>query len=311
MSLPLSVEALLPILFLIAAGYGLKRSGKIGLDHWRGVERLTYIVLFPATIFTATMQGDLTSVPFVSVALSLVAAICVSAGLLMVMRPWLEKRFAIAGASFTSMFQGGVRWNSPVAYTLAISLYGQRGAAVSAVAIATMIPLVNFLSVSVLARYASGVRPDWRQWSMTLLKNPFIWSCLIGLALRPFSSLIPSPMLTATQLAGSAALATSLLVVGAGLELGRLVRINLATLLPTALKLIVMPVIAALVARTYGLSGADLAVVILSTSVPTASAAYILARQMEGDSELMADILTFQTGLAMLTLPFWLAVFLA
>lgn len=307
MSLPPSVESLLPVLLLIATGYLLKRSGKIGTDHWRGVERLTYLVLFPATILTATAQADLSSVPFFSVALALVGAILASASCLMLMRRPLEQHFGISGASFSSMFQGSVRWNSPVAYTLAVSLYGAHGAAVAAIAIATMIPLVNFLSVSVLARYASGIRPNWREWLMTLLKNPFIWSCMIGIALRAFVDVIPKLVFTSVSMAGSAALATSLLVVGAGLELARLNRLKLGTSIPAVLKLALMPIIASLIGHALGLSNTDLAIVILATAVPTASAAYILARQMGGDSELMADILTYQTGLAMITLPIALA----
>jgi predicted permease len=44
--------------------------------------------------------------------------------------------------------------------------------------------------------------------------------------------------------------------------------------------------------------------------VPTASGAYILARQMGGDGPLMAEILSFQTVLAMLTIPLVLTWFL-
>lgn len=303
MSLPLSVESLLPVLLLMTTGYALKQSGKIGADHWRGIERLTYVVLFPATILTATAQADLASVPFLSVAFSLVVAILASATILLASRTFLEQKFGIHGAAFSSMFQGSVRWNSPVAYTLAVSLYGARGAALAAVAIATMIPLVNFLSVSVLARYAAGIRPDWRSWLKTLVQNPFIWSCMIGIALRPVVTFIPKPVLTSASMAGSTALATSLLVVGAGLEFDRLRRIRLATTIPAMLKLGLMPITASLVGQRLGLSGTDLAVAVLATAVPTASAAYILARQMGGDSELMADILTYQTGFAMLTLP--------
>lgn len=308
MSLPPSVENLLPILLLIATGYALKKSGTIRTDQWRGVERLTYLVLFPATILTATAQADLSSVPFFSVAFVLVATILVIASSLMIMRFLLEQQFGITGASFSSMFQGAVRWNSPVAYTLAVSLYGARGAALAAVAIATMIPLVNFLSVSVLARYASGIRPNWREWGMTLIKNPFIWSCAVGLGLRPIVSFVPGPLLISVNMAGAAALATSLLIVGAGLELDRLKRLTIGTTVPTILKLGLMPIVASLIGHAVGLSGIDLAVAILATAVPTASAAYILARQMGGDSDLMADILTFQTGLAMITLPIALAV---
>lgn len=302
-----SVESLLPVMLLILTGYGLTQSGRITADQWGGVERLTYLVLFPATILTATAQSDLNSVPFVSVSLVLTGAILVSATMILSSRSLLASRFGISGPAFSSMFQGSVRWNSPVAYTIAVSLYGERGAALTAVAIATMIPLVNFLSVSVLARYAAGTRPDWRRWLITLIQNPFIWSCVIGLALRPIVQFIPHPVLTAVNMTGQAALATSLLVVGSGLQLSRLARVEIGTLVPALLKLGLMPVIASLTGHLIGLTGIDLAVVILSTAVPTASAAYILARQMGGDGELMADILTYQTGIAMISMPVELA----
>ena len=51
------------------------------------------------------------------------------------------------------------------------------------------------------------------------------------------------------------------------------------------------------------LTGITMGIVILSTAVPTASGAYILARQMGGDAVLMAEILTYQTLISMLTLP--------
>ena len=47
---------------------------------------------------------------------------------------------------------------------------------------------------------------------------------------------------------------------------------------------------------------------VLCTAVPTASGSYMLARQMGGVRPLMAEILTVQTLLAMLTLPLALAL---
>jgi predicted permease len=64
-----------------------------------------------------------------------------------------------------------------------------------------------------------------------------------------------------------------------------------------------MPAIAIAVARTAGLAGADLLVTACCASVPAASNSYILARQMGGDAPLMAQILTFETVLAAITIP--------
>ena len=57
----------------------------------------------------------------------------------------------------------------------------------------------------------------------------------------------------------------------------------------------------------FGLSGTNLAVVACCASVPTASSAYVMARQMGGDAPLLAEILTLQTILATITMPLFIA----
>jgi predicted permease len=44
-------------------------------------------------------------------------------------------------------------------------------------------------------------------------------------------------------------------------------------------------------------------VTIIAASVPSASAAYVLARQMGGNAPLMAEILTIQTLMALISMP--------
>jgi len=47
----------------------------------------------------------------------------------------------------------------------------------------------------------------------------------------------------------------------------------------------------------------DLAVTITAASVPTSSAAYVLAKPMGGNAQLMAELITLQTLAAFLTMP--------
>jgi predicted permease len=55
--------------------------------------------------------------------------------------------------------------------------------------------------------------------------------------------------------------------------------------------------------RTVGLPSTPAAVALLYQSLPTASSAYILARQMGGDAPLMAGITAAQTIMAAATMP--------
>ncbi len=68
-------------------------------------------------------------------------------------------------------------------------------------------------------------------------------------------------------------------------------------------KLLLVPAAAAVLAWLLGVPAQAAALVIIFFALPTAPTAYILTRQMDGDSSLMAGIITMQTLLAVLSLP--------
>lgn len=76
-------------------------------------------------------------------------------------------------------------------------------------------------------------------------------------------------------------------------------------------KLFLLPLIAVALARLFGVSGDDLAVAVIAASVPTASGAYVFAKQMDGNAPLMAEIITIQTVAAFATMPLMLILFAA
>jgi hypothetical protein len=168
--------------------------------------------------------------------------------------------------------------------------------------------VLNAVSVWVLVRYASASTPDWRAVMITIARNPFIWACFIGLALNPVSGWIPQPVHTFVDALGRSSLALGLLIVGAGLRIDELIRPNAVMALTCFLKLAVMPAIAIGIGHACGLSGTNLSVVACCASVPASSNSYVLARQMGGNAPLMAQILTFETALAAITMPIVLSL---
>jgi predicted permease len=302
------VASLVPVFLLIVTGWATRVTRVIDEQQWAGFERVTYYVLFPALIAETLAMADLGAVPILPVAGTLVGAILVVAGGLIALRRPLQERFGIDGPAFTSVFQGATRWNTFVALALAASLHGRPGTALCAVAIATMIPLLNVLAVLVLSRYAAPARLSPVQLVSTLVRNPFIWSSALGLAINVSGLPVPGVVASFGEILGRASLAAGLLVVGSGLQLAALRRPRVSIAVSSVAKLAVLPVVAAVFARLAGLDGVGLAVVVLCTAVPTASGSYVLARQMGGDAPLMAEILTVQTLLAMLTLPVALAL---
>ena len=301
------LAALLPVFLLIVLGFALKRSLMRLETQWHGLERLTYYVLFPALLIQTLVKADLSSVPVAGVGGALLLSVLLMSLLCLALRPLLAK-FAVDGPAFTSIFQGATRWQTYVALAVCGNLYGNTGLALASVAMVAIIPLVNVTSVSVLAHYASPEKPSVGSIAMTVVRNPLIWACAIGLAINVTHLPLPRIWHEVADALGRSSLGIGLLVTGAGLQLQGMFRPSLAASVAVVLKLILMPVLAVTLALVFGVSGSNLAIVSACAAVPASSSAYVLARQMGGDAPLLAQIITLQTILAALTMPIAIAL---
>lgn len=302
------VAAVVPTFLLIVTGFVLRRVLVKNETHWLGTEQLVYYVLFPALLFRTLSRAKLSEVPLLGVGGALLIAVLLMATLCLTLRPVLMKRLNVNGPSFTSIFQCACRWQSYVALAVAGSLYGDVGLTLASVAMVAMIPILNIMAVWVLAHYATPTRLSWPRILLTIVQNPFIWACALGLAANLTGLTLPKWIDEFIDALGRSSLALGLLVVGAGLQLKGVLRPEAPAILACALKLVVMPVIAVSLGLAFGLSGANLAIVACCASVPTASSGYVLARQMGGNAPLVAEILTLQTALAVITMPIAIAL---
>jgi malonate transporter and related proteins len=297
-------SALIPVMLLIFMGWGLRQQNIIREQDWAGLEVVGYKIFFPAIIFTTLASANLADVAALEVSAVLIGCVLFAALLLFGLRPLLARRFGIDGPAFTSLLQGSTRWNSFLALAIAQSLHGRHGVAIIAVALVAMTPILNILAVTALAHYGTTGNSPPLSLTRLLFLNPLIWSSLAGLAANPFQSLIPISFMVSLDMLGKAAFAAGLLVVGAGLNLRALARLRFVHIASIVFKLILFPLYVLAGARLIGIDGIDLAALVIAASVPTAGASYILARQMGGDAPLMAELITLQTLVSFLTLPF-------
>ena len=302
------LTSLISVFLVILAGFAARQSRFIEDGAWRGFEAVTYHILIPALVIHTLAFVKLDGLPVARIGGALVFGAVTMTALTLALRGLLARR-DVDGPAFTSIYQGAVRWNTFIALAVASHQFGSTGVALMAVVIATLIPVVNVMSVLVLSRHARGEPFDLRATALTLMRNPFIWSCAVGIALNPLSGFIPQSFGSAVEIIGRGALAAGLLVVGSGLDLKQLAKPAFSHWLATGLKLLVMPALVLGAATVLGLTGAALSVALIAATVPTAAASYIMARQMGGDAPLMAEIITLQTVLAMITMPVILLTF--
>ena len=288
---------LLPDFALILLGTAIRRWMHLGDHFWNGVEKLVYFILFPALLINAIVKTSLdlgAALPLLATAFAAMVG-----GMLLGL---LAKPVAkLPALTFASLFQCGYRFNSYIALAVAGMLFGAPGIATMGLIVGAAVPLANLVSVWMLARH--GEVGLWRE----VARNPLIWGTAAGFILNLAGFVPPPPLQAFLGRLADSSIALGLITVGAALRLDGTPGVRGISLWLLAVKLLALPLIAAVVGRLLGLDGLNYQVVVLFAALPTASSAYILAMRMGGDGRSVAWLISATTLGSMLTLPLWAA----
>nr|WP_153919469.1 AEC family transporter [Pseudomonas sp. JG-B] len=285
------LEALWPLFALIVGGYLLRRWDFPGEVFWPAAERLNYFILFPALLFSSLATAPLDNPALPRLALAVFLGLGAGWAALLLARRllgWPTTRFG-------AITQGILRFNTYLGLAAIGSLYGKDGLAMAALMLALMVPTVNLMSVWALTA-ERGV--SLRGLLLPMGKNPLILACLAGALVNLAGFGLPGGTDRLLNLLAVASLPLGLLCVGAALRPQELAGEVPALAWNCALRLLAMPVLAFAVARLLDLPAMESSILVLFFALPTAPTAYVLTRQLGGDSHLMAGIITLQTLLA-------------
>lgn len=288
---------LLPDFALILLGTAIRRWMHLGDHFWSGVEKLVYFILFPALLINAIVRTQLDF----AAALPLLATAFAAMGAGMVLGWFGRLWFRPTPMAFASLFQCGYRFNSYIALAVAGMLFGAPGIATMGLIVGAAVPFANLVSVWMLARH--GEAGLWRE----VARNPLIWGTATGFLLNLLGFAPPAPLQAFLGRLADASIALGLITVGAALRLDGSAGVRGFSLWQLAVKLLALPVVAAIVGDQLGLSGLNFKVVVMFAALPTASSAYILAMRMGGDGRSVAWLISATTLGSMLTLPLWAA----
>lgn len=162
------------------------------------------------------------------------------------------------------------------------------------------VPIVNLAAVYALAKHhGSNVLG-------ALIRNPLLMSTLLGLIGNLAGLEMPASIDILLTRLGSASVPIGILCVGASLswQPGQGGMPVLSWLI--AVKLLIMPAAAWLIAMLMTLDSVKTQMLVLFASLPTASAAYVLAIRMGGDGRMVGITITIATLISAITIPLWL-----
>lgn len=288
--------ALLPIAAILLLGKIVSNTSILSQEGWIGLEKITYFVLFPALIVSKLAVADFSNVDW-RMPFALIAAQLTVSGLSILLGFALGAPRERIGV----YVQSAARWNTFIALALAQELMGAQSVALVAVAAAGMIPIANVVSVAALMRFSS-TEVKIVELLRKLAVNPLVLACVIGIGLNLSRLPLPSEAMNILDLLAQATIALGLLTTGAAIQVKGRSAPFVAVGSWSLLRLVGLPVVAGALAIALGISTEILLVMLIATSVPTASNGTILARQLGADANLAANLIACQTVFAIATI---------
>jgi len=300
-----SAESILPIFALIFAGLLLRRLGLFGADFVSTSSLLVHRVALPVMVFQKMIR--VRTIPeelYLGIGILALATVAVSLILYLV-------TFSMEGPRRGSFVQGCFRSNvAIIGLALVESRFGLTAMQTTAVIIAVMVPLYNFLSILILSHSTAGTGPGaLRNVGLQVIKNPLLWGIFGGLILGRWGFRAP-PLLDQTMgYFAQLTLPLALLGIGGSLSLKGLIHRKLLWGASSVIKLLVLPGAVWAAGTHCQVSPNILVLLVLSAGCPTAVTSFAMAKAMGADAELAGEIISATTLFSMLTLAGWIGIF--
>lgn len=288
---------LLPSFLMVVLG-GLLRP-RLSENAWQGLDRLNFEILFPALIFVAASSRPLSPSDLLGIgpAVWLILGAGLAIGFLA--RPFGPERFR----DFAGAWQTAWRFNTAMGF-VAIATIAGAPASILAVAVGMAIPVANMFAVLALSRGEGN-------WKTTLLKiatNPFLIASLSGVAVGLSGITIYPVLMAPLEMLSRAAIPVALISVGATMNWGALARLNRFSAIIVGTKLVMLPALTMATCLVLRVETPLASTLVLFASLPTATAAHVLAAGFKADRELAATLVAQSTLLSAVSLPVWITV---
>jgi predicted permease len=300
------VDTLAPIVLLLGLGAMLARLRFLGAAFIADLNKLAFWVALPSLLFrsaahASTVEGHAWLLVGLMIAATLIiAAAGWAASVALGLPP------SARGTLVQSVFRGNLAYIGVPVVTYSLAATGAEQSPLMATAVIVMsftMAFYNVLAVIVLqASRPRAARFDVAGLVVPIATNPLLLSGLGGLAASYLRLPIPDVFDAVLKTLGDTAVPIALLCIGGSLAMtplaGRRVWIVTAALMKVAL----LPIVAWALCRAAGLTLVEQRIALVYSSAPTAAAAYIMARQMDGDEALASGSIAVSTILSPLSL---------
>jgi len=299
-----SINAVLPIFLLMCLGMFFRRINLFDDNFISKANKFAFKILLPAHLFNNIYKSEISKTVDVKLIIFALVINVLIIGTMSVIVPKFERD----KRNISVMIQGLYRSNFVLfGVPLSINLFGDSNVVTVITLIAIMIPFFNFTSVILLDWYSND-RSDYKKTAISIIKNPLIWGCILGIAVSVLNINIPQFAEKTVNEVAKMATPLALMALGGEIKIentGKNLR-NIAFV--TVGKLLAVPAFVIAAGLAFGFRGVELGA-LFSMAAPSISvSSYTMAQQCDCNSELAGQLVFITTLFSPLTI--FLFVFL-
>lgn len=301
------LTTIIPIFAVIILGWFASVRGFIPSEFLGPANRLVYYIAIPAMIFRSISRSSFTSQFDIKVlVITLLSILAIfgfawSAGLITRIRQRQMSAFV------QDSFHGNLGY---IGLAVAYYFLGVQGLARASIIAGFMMILQNLLAVTVLAIYSGDKSVKENKWRIAfrIMGNPIILSVIAGMFFSITNITIPLVIDRSLDIISGLALPMALLIIGGSLSF-KLMWLNILPVLSTGIiKLVLLPGLGFLLFSLSGLASVDYLPGLILLASPTATVTYVMAKEMDGDTDFAVAAISTSTLMSAVTFTVWLNI---
>ena len=305
-----AINAVLPIVLMVAAGYAIKRFGIIDSSVAKSVNKIVFRLLLPCMLFLNVYSiTDISSIDASYIIFGVVASLAVFLAAF-VTSGFVEKERGRRGVIVQAAFRSNY---ALIGIPLATSLFGNEGSIIATVLSAFSIPLFNVLAVICLTVFGSTGKPDIKKILLGIVKNPLILSIFLGFVCLGIRGIFAhyeiafrlsdvTPVYSAINQLSKASTPIALLALGAQFEFSAVAELKKQIIFGTAVRTVIVPALALAAAYFMGcFNGAHFAAFVALFASPVAVSTVPMTQEMNGDTTLAGQLVVWTTVVSSFT----------
>ena len=303
-NLILSFNVVAPLFFMMVLGYFLKYIKMYDQHTLDIMNKVVFKVFLPVLLFYNVYTTDLGEALDLKLILYAASGVLILFFLLLLIVPSLEKENPKRGVLIQGVFRSNfVIFGIPVA----TSIYGEGNVGTTAMLIATIVPLFNVLAVISLEIFRDS-QINVKKIAKGVITNPLIVAAVIGIIFLLIGIQLPTSVLSTVKDISKMATPLGLILLGASFSFSDVKKYLNETIIIVIVKLILVPAIMVPLSVFLGFRGIALLTLTIIYGAPTGVSTFQMAKQMDGDSDLAAQIIVFTSFFCIITMFFWIYI---